>query len=75
MLNLRYCDFMKPSGPATIMAPTGLGALDMRIVIDLDAPRRLGQAEDALATPSSSFACDEDSAILRPKASRALVSA
>ena len=22
MLNLRYCDFMNPSGPATIMAPT-----------------------------------------------------
>ena len=46
MLNLRYCDFMKPSGPATIMAPTASAALDMRIVIDLDPPRRLRQAED-----------------------------
>jgi hypothetical protein len=24
MLNLRYCDFTKPSGPATIIAPTAL---------------------------------------------------
>ncbi len=24
MLNLRYCDFRKPSGPATIMPPTAL---------------------------------------------------
>ena len=23
IVNLRYCDFMKPSGPATIMPPTG----------------------------------------------------
>ena len=45
MLNLRYWFFRKPSGPATIMAPTAFAALDVAVVVDLDAPRRARQPE------------------------------
>ena len=45
MLNLRYWFLIKPSGPATIIAPTGVGALDVAVVVDLDALRHLRQSE------------------------------
>ena len=45
MLNLRYWFFTKPSGPATIMRADGIGAHDVGVVVDLDAPRRLVQTE------------------------------
>ena len=45
MLNLRYWFLTKPSGPATTMRADRVGAHDVRIVVDLDAPRRRRQAE------------------------------
>ena len=45
MLNLRYWFFWKPSGPATTMAPTAFDALDVAVVVDLDAARRAREPE------------------------------
>jgi hypothetical protein len=55
MLNLRYCAFGEAFGPATIMPPTALRALDVAVVVDLDPARRGVQVEGS-ATPSSSLA-------------------
>ena len=46
MLNLRYWFLRNPSGPATTIAPTRVGALDVAVVVDLDALRLLGQLEE-----------------------------
>ena len=46
MLNLRYCDFTKPSGPATIIPHRpACGTLDMAVVVDLHPSRRRVEAE------------------------------
>ena len=74
MLNLRYSPFSKPSGPATIMAPTRVRALDVGIVIDLDARGGASRPKTS-ATPSSNSRWALFSAMRRPSCSRALVSA
>ena len=45
MLNFRYCDFTKPSCPATIIAADGVRAHDVAVVVDLDPLRRAVEAE------------------------------
>ena len=60
MLNLRYWFFTKPSGPATIIAPTGVGAHDVRVVVDLDPARHAGRGRRSrqsrrAAAPGSRF--------------------
>ena len=46
MLNLRYCALLEAFGPGHDEGAEGMRALDVGIVIDLDAPGRLLQSED-----------------------------
>ena len=52
-----------------------VGALDVAVVVDLDAARRLAAVRTSRRARSSRFCCDCVSASLRPSASRALASA
>ena len=61
-------------GPGDDHGADRVRALDVAVVVDLDAARRARQAE-GLGQRRSSFCCDEVSASLRASASRALASA
>ena len=72
MLNLRYCVFLEAVRPRHDEGAQRMRALDMGIVIDLDAPGRRSRPNTS-ATPSSNCAWALFSAMRRPSCSRALV--
>ena len=73
ILNLRYW-FLRSLGAGDDHRADGVAALDVAVVVDLDAPRRARQTE-GLGQRFQQFCCDDVSASLRPSASRALASA
>ena len=69
MLNLRYWLLRNPSGPATTIAPSAVGALDMAVVVDFDRGPAARPARTARPPRAAACACVVDSASRRSSAS------